>query len=419
MAKCYPLTLMETGHDILVFWVARMVMLGLELTQHLPFKEILLHGVLCDANGRKMSKSSGNVISPENIIKGCSLEELDAQARRSHEVGVLSAEELRRTLLVNAKSYPGGIPDCGADALRVTLCGHNIKNRNVSFDVVDCRTNKYFCNKIWQASKYVLLMANEDQQKRDENANILNSLDRWILSRLSETVKTVNIAFAERNFHEAVKAIRQFLHYEFCDLYMEGTKFGFRDGDANLVSSHSYTLKRCLEVSLRLFAPIAPYLTDELYTRIARKLSMSFLPVSSLLEAAYPESKEFEHLRDISLEENIRKIVDLIDAIRSCMANVSKKFNPEVNILTTNEEDYNLYKENVNLIKGVSRIWNVPICLMKNHEMITEEDVRYIHTDNCSLLITATDASTVQQIRNNIAKKQDRAQVKDQKVFEN
>ncbi|XP_014482255.1 PREDICTED: valine--tRNA ligase, mitochondrial-like isoform X2 [Dinoponera quadriceps] len=409
MAKYYPLSLMETGHDILMLWVARMVMLGLELTQRLPFKEVLLHGVLCDANGRKMSKSSGNVISPESIINGCSLEELNAQATRSHEAGILSADELRRTLRVNAKSYPEGIIDCGVDALRMALCSRNIKNHNVSFDIADCRTYKNLCNKIWQASKYMLLMVNEDREGNEDTENLSN-LDRWILSRLSQTVETVNTAFAERDFYKAAFAIRQFLHYEFCDFYLEGTKFGFRDGDARVASGHSYTLKRCLEVSLRLFAPLVPYLADDLYTRLAKKLPMSFLQVSSLLEAEYPEFEEFEHLRNVSLEEDFQKIIDLIDAIRTCMANVSKKLHPEVNILTGDARDYDLYKDNVNLIKGVSRIWNVPIHLTRDCEMARKDnhdEIRYVHTDDCSLHIAIADASATKQIKRNIERKRD------------
>ncbi|XP_029679139.1 valine--tRNA ligase, mitochondrial-like isoform X1 [Formica exsecta] len=422
MAKYYPLTLMETGHDIFLFWVARMVMLSLEMTQNLPFREVLLHGVLCDANGKKMSKSSGNVILPENIINGCNFEELNAQAKQNHAAGILSADELQRTLRVNAKSYSAGIPDCGADALRLSLCARNIKNRTISFDIDDCRTSKYFCNKIWQASKYILLMrkngeeSKQNQQHGDKEKKYLSSLDQWILSRLSWMVETVNSAFAERNFHKAIAAIRQFLHYEFCDLYMEGTKFGFRSDNA---AGHSDTLAKCLEVSLRLLAPITPYLSDDLYIRLVKKNLPGFQSVSSLLETSYPVPYEFEHLRDVVLEEKVCELVNMINVIRSCMANVSKKSNPEVNILVNNTHDYDFYQENVNLIKGVSRIWNVPIHLTESfndgnfHNETTRDNndngiytTRYIHTNDCSLLIAVTDASMLEQIKKNIARKE-------------
>ncbi|XP_011864369.1 PREDICTED: valine--tRNA ligase, mitochondrial-like isoform X1 [Vollenhovia emeryi] len=415
MARHYPLTLMETGHDILVFWVARMVMLSLELTQRLPFKQVLLHGVLCDGNGKKMSKSSGNVISPENIINGCTFEELNEQARRSHTAGILSAEELQRTLRVNSKTYSAGIPDCGVDALRLSLCARNIKSHTISFDVDDCRTSKYFCNKIWQASKYVLLMTKEDEQH--ENNGKENDLDRWILSRLSWMVEMVNDAFAERNFHKAIAAIRQFLHYEFCDFYVEGTKFGFKDGNS---AGHSNTLAKCLEVSLRILSPVTPYLSDDLYLRLAKKGLPGFLSVASLLETSYPMPCEFEHLRNVELEERMCELIDVINAIRSCMANVSKKSNPEVNILVGNMRDYHFYLENVNLIKGVSRVWNVRVTESAsddnfNRMMTTTNDnnfdggsictIQYMHTNNCSLLITVMDTSVLEQVKKNIAKK--------------
>ncbi|XP_025987629.1 valine--tRNA ligase, mitochondrial isoform X2 [Solenopsis invicta] len=413
MARYYPLTLMETGHDILVFWVARMVMLSLELTQRLPFKEVLLHGVLCDGNGRKMSKSSGNVILPENIINGCSFQELNEQARRSHAAGILSAEELQRTLRVNAKSYSAGIPDCGADALRLSLCARNIKNHTISFDVDDCRTSKYFCNKIWQVSKYVLLITKEDQQHESEREENLNDLDHWILSRLSWMVGIVNDAFAERNFHKAIAAIRQFLYYEFCDFYVEGTKFGFKSGNP---AGHSSTLAKCLEVSLRILAPVAPYLSDDLYLRLAKKGLPGFFSVASLLETSYPMPHEFKYLRNVELEERMHELIDVINTIRSCMANVSKKSNPEVNILLGNIRDYNFYRENVNMIKGVSRIWNVSVHLTESandgnfNETRNNSDggvytIQYTHTNDCSLFITVMDSSVLEQVKKNIEKK--------------
>lgn len=364
-----------------------------------------------------MSKSSGNVISPENIINGCTFEELNEQARLSHAAGILSAEELQRTLRVNTKTYSMGIPDCGADALRLSLCARNIKNHTISFDVDDCRTSKYFCNKIWQASKYVLLMTKEDQQRHENvEKESLNDLDRWILSRLSWMVEIVNNAFVERNFHKAITAIRQFLYYEFCDFYVEGTKFGFRSGNS---AGHSNTLAKCLEVSLRILAPVTPYLSDDLYVRLAKKGLPGFLSVASLLETSYPMPYEFKHLRDIRLEERICELVDVTNAIRSCMANVSKKSNPEVNILVNNVRDYNFYRENVNLIKGASKIWNVPIHLIESandsnfNRMMTRDNnsdgdgictVQYMHTNDCSLLITVMDTSVLEQVKKNIAK---------------
>ncbi|KAK2587985.1 hypothetical protein KPH14_004064 [Odynerus spinipes] len=350
--KYYPLTLMETGHDILFFWVARMVMLGLELTGQLPFKEVLLHGVLCDAQGKKISKSLGNVISPENIINGISLQDLNEQARESHNTGILSKTELKRTLVVNAKMFPNGIPTCGVDALRMTLCAHNIKSRAVSFNVIECQQNYFFCNKVWQASKYILATTNPNDFSKPET---FTTLDSWILSRLSLMVNEVNKGFTERNFYKAVAAIKQFFYYEFCDVYLEGTKWGFQSKNKFMIISHTYTLIKCLEVSLRILTPITPFLADELYSRLSKKLP-SFLSLPSLSEAPYPTSEEFEDF-----------------------------------------EDCEFYTININSIKGVSRIWNISVHFKDNY-VKRPNSIHHEFNPNCSLFLLVHDNEALDHI---------------------
>ncbi|XP_011499758.1 PREDICTED: valine--tRNA ligase, mitochondrial-like [Ceratosolen solmsi marchali] len=217
LKKYYPLSIMETGHDILIFWVARMVMLGLELTDKLPFNEVLLHGILCDAQEKKMSKSRGNVIFPENVINGVSLQSLNEQVENNFFTGILNIDELKETVAMNTKNYPNGIANCGVDALRFTLCSHNIKERTVTFDITECEQNKFFLNKIWQASKYLLQMTNDYPIVFPQT---LTTIDKWILSRLSFMVDSVNNGFDEKAFYKAVSSIKQFMYYEFCDYYL-------------------------------------------------------------------------------------------------------------------------------------------------------------------------------------------------------
>ncbi|KAJ8954030.1 hypothetical protein NQ318_004323 [Aromia moschata] len=225
LARYYPLSLMETGHDILFFWVARMVMLGTELTGRLPFDKILLHGIVCDAQGRKMSKSLGNVIAPEDVINGATLEMLEASSKANHAAGVLSEEELQRAVRGQKKMFPQGIPECGSDALRFTLLSHNIKNHFINFDVNECHTNKLFCNKIWQATKFVRLWfdaVSEEQTLRNSDVaeTPLSPMDKWILSRLSFMVDTVNEGLENFDFHVSTAALKNFLYYDFCDVYL-------------------------------------------------------------------------------------------------------------------------------------------------------------------------------------------------------
>lgn len=200
-----------------------------------------------------MSKSRGNVIRPEHVINGVTLKELNDLAEESWKTGILSKDELKRSLSVNAKMFPNGIPECGADALRLTLCGHNIKSQcifrlcrpvnsrfflsadtnldfspladsRISFNIVECRTNNHFCNKIWQATRYILRMTNDEPLKKPE---LLTAVDRWIFSRLSLMVMKVNDAFEEKHFYKAVQAVKQFFHYELCDFYLVSWS-GFR-----------------------------------------------------------------------------------------------------------------------------------------------------------------------------------------------
>ena len=180
--RFYPLDVMETGHDILFFWVARMVMLSQELTNKLPFNKVLLHGIICDANGRKMSKSLGNVIVPEQIISGATLADLQGETEKSFKMGILSKSEMERSVDGQRKMFPNGIPECGTDALRFTLCSYNIKNHFINFDVNECHTNKLFFNKIWQATKYTISCADKLELNLKSLSNIGEDVSSHFIS---------------------------------------------------------------------------------------------------------------------------------------------------------------------------------------------------------------------------------------------
>ncbi|XP_078041025.1 valyl-tRNA synthetase, mitochondrial isoform X2 [Augochlora pura] len=405
----YPLTLMETGHDILFFWVARMVMLGLELTERLPFNEVLLHGILCDAYGKKMSKTLGNIISPENIINGATLKDLKEQMEENYKSGTLSKKEFDRMVSGNKKMFPNGISECGADALRMTLCSHNVKNTKINFDMMECQTNKLFCNKVWQASKYVILVTSGKQCQKPK---CLTIIDRWILNQLSIAVQATNDAFLQRDFHKAIASLKSFLYYQFCDLYLEATKWGFKAKDSNVILSHTYSLRTCLEVSLRLIYPIMPFFADELYTRLSDKFP-EFLSVPSLMEASYPMPEQFHVWKDDILDNRIKEAIDMILEIRSITANISKKLNPEVHILTCDPEDFRFYNEVIHLIKGGSKIFNIYVCLKSNHNE-DENGVYHRLGSHCVLFITAQDSLVLEKIVQNINRKmsQEKASLK-------
>lgn len=268
LSRYYPLDMLETGHDILLFWVAKMVMLGQELTGQAPFKSILLHGIIRDAQGRKMSKSKGNVILPHQIINGSTLVEFQSELRKSVASGVLSEAEYKKSLTNIQKSFPKGIPECGIDALRFTLCSHNISSHYIDFDVRKCHSNKVFLNKIWQATRFTLsncakLGINSTETPR-MNESDLTDMDRWILSRLANTTIEFERAMHENKFHVATKALQSFIYSNFCDVYLEATKPHLFSGQEPFASNHCSVLLECLRVAMIHMSHFTPFLAREL-----------------------------------------------------------------------------------------------------------------------------------------------------------
>lgn len=266
--KHYPLDIIVTGHDILFFWVARMTMLGAQLTNQLPFQKILLHSIVCDANGRKMSKSRGNVVLPSQILNGATCDELIADLQKSHRDGILSAEELKKSIKEKRLTFPKGIPECGPDALRFTLCGEDIRDHFINFSASQCFIDKKFFNKIWNATRFTLF--NCDKFSVDPNAmpafnnDSLNDFDRWILSRLGSTLVHIRNAMDNFEFHLATKAWRIFFYENLCDVYLEASKLDLWKGREPYARAHCEVLKTCLAVGLKHMGVFTPFLSNDL-----------------------------------------------------------------------------------------------------------------------------------------------------------
>lgn len=335
----FPLNVLETGHDILFFWVARMVMLSLELTGEIPFKEILLHGIVCDSNGRKMSKSLGNVILPEQIINGATLEELHKETRSSVEKGIINKSELEKSLEEQRKMFPNGIQECGIDALRFTLCSQNAKQHFINFDINDCVTNKLFFNKIWQATKYAVNFAENKKLKIKDMKNLdnlqLSQMDLWILSRLGNTIQTINEAMKDNNLHLATAALKTFFYANLCDIYLETTKEVLhKSGDEGVTSAH--VLNLCLSMGLNYMEIFTPYLVEEL---------KQFLPVNI--------NFDIRKFIDNNLEKQIDEILEVCASIREIKAQlkVTKKSKAEIKILIKSNDHQDLIRGSLNHIK--------------------------------------------------------------------
>ncbi|XP_062585889.1 valine--tRNA ligase-like [Saccostrea cucullata] len=298
LEKYYPISLMETGSDILFFWVARMVMLGLKLTNQLPFPKILLHGLLRDAHGRKMSKSLGNVIDPIDVISGITLEELHKKV----EDGNLSPQEMQTAKEGQRKDFPNGIPACGTDALRYMLCSYDFKDDEIPMNVEHVQARTRFCNKIWNSFKFVTSHADTAVQYNTPVGQSGDLMDQWILSRLSNMVEICHEGFQSYDLQFCTKALQNFWISDFCDVYLEYSKSILNGEDADRKEATKQILCLCVDVFLRGLSPFMPYLSEELYQR---------LPIVdkavSVCVAKYPDPADVPY-RDRELEGQVERV---------------------------------------------------------------------------------------------------------------
>nr|XP_020466527.1 valine--tRNA ligase [Monopterus albus] len=316
----YPGTLLETGHDILFFWVARMVMMGLKLTGKLPFNEVYLHAVVRDAHGRKMSKSLGNVIDPLDVITGISLEGLHAQLMDSN----LDPVEVEKAKQGQKSDYPNGIPECGTDALRFALCAYTSQGRDINLDVNRILGYRHFCNKLWNAVKFTMktLGNNFVPSEKAQLCGEESVSDRWILSRLSAAVGLCDAGFKAYDFPAITTAIYNFWLYELCDVYLESVKPVFSKAEEDSTSQRQAqvcrkTLYTCLDVGLRLLSPFMPFVTEELYQRLPRRQPQSDPP--SISVTSYPNTEEFcWHSEEV--DRDMEFVMTVVKTIRSLRA---------------------------------------------------------------------------------------------------
>ncbi len=305
----YPTSVLVTGFDIIFFWVARMIMFGKKFMGDVPFRDIYIHGLVRDAHGQKMSKSKGNVLDPIDLIDGIDLESL-VQKRTT---GLMQPEMAKKIEKQTRSDFPDGIPAFGTDALRFTFASLASTGRDINFDLGRIEGYRNFCNKLWNAANYVLMQTDGKDCGQGGETVELSAADRWIISRLQRTEKTVNSAIGNYRFDLAANAIYEFTWDEYCAWYLELSKpvlYNEESSDA-LQRGTRRTLVRVLETLLRLAHPIIPYITEEIWQRIA---TLAGRGGNTIMLQPYPQADE--NKIDTAAESEMQWVMDFIVGVR-------------------------------------------------------------------------------------------------------
>ncbi|MEI4259777.1 MAG: valine--tRNA ligase [Candidatus Dasytiphilus stammeri] len=357
----HPTSVLVSGFDIIFFWIARMIMLSMYFIKdengqgQIPFKTVYLTGLIKDEQGNKMSKSKGNVIDPLDIIDGISLEEL-LKKRTDH---MLQPKLTNNIKIRTKKQFPQGIKSHGADALRFTLTSLSCPSRNINFDLKRLEGYRNFCNKLWNAGRFVLQNTEESVFLSEVQQNKRTLADRWILAEFNRTVKIYRNALDNYRLDLASNVLYEFTWNKFCDWYLEITKIVFKSNSKSRQYIARYTLKKVFESLLRLAHPIIPFITEYIWLRL-NKLRENNESIMSQEIPLYQSSEE-----DYSAINNMELIKEVIVYIRNIRTQMNISVNHKINLLirpcNSTSVNYNIIHENFELLQSLAQVKNMTL----------------------------------------------------------
>ncbi len=316
LEQFYPTSVLFTGFDIIFFWVARMIMMGLKFTGKVPFKEVIITGLICDSEGKKMSKSKGNVLDPIDIIDGIDQESL--VAKRTSNLVLNSVRD--KIAKATRKEFPEGIQAFGTDALRFTFCSLASNARTVRFDLGRVEGYRNFCNKLWNAARYVLMSTDEEHIDFGDGAFQYSPADHWILSRLQRTIALCHQHFATYRFDLLANTLYEFVWHEYCDWYLELSKPVLYDKEAlgAMKRGTRYTLVHVLDQILKLLHPLMPFITEEIWQRAINVMGENG---ESIMLSQYPTVNE--KFINEPIEEELEWLKQIVQSIRTIRSEIS------------------------------------------------------------------------------------------------
>ena len=329
-----PSNVLVTGYEIIFFWVARMIMMTTHFTGKVPFKDVYIHGIVRDHEGKKMSKSEGNVIDPVDLIDGIDLDKLLVK----RTTGLRKPETAPKVEEATKKLFPEGIPSMGADALRFTMASYASLGRSVNFDFKRAEGYRNFCNKIWNATNFVLM--NTENQDCGYGATATEPRgysfpDMWIVGRLNQTIEQVTQAYETYRFDLAAETLYSFVWNDYCDWYLELAKVQLQTGCASRQRATRHTLLRVLEAALRLLHPIIPFITEELWQTVAPMCDAK--TADSIMLARFPEADR-EQIVQTTFEQ-MTVLQDLIGAVRNLRGEMGIQPNVKAPLFVESADD--------------------------------------------------------------------------------